>query len=179
MGTLALVPQVVQAVRIPVIAAGASQMRRALQPSLALGAAGVQVGTAYLLCAEATTSAIPRSAQERRGSRHGGYQCVYRAARSRHREPDRAGGRSDQRGRSSVPLAVSAVAPLRAKPKAWGAATFHLCGRVRIPADARRFQPVLLRAKLAAAGRVVSCVVVRLQPDLAIGHGDAETRKYN
>jgi nitronate monooxygenase len=62
MGTLALVPQILQAVRIPVVAAGGIADAKGVAAVMALGAAGVQVGTAYLLCAEATTSAVHRAA---------------------------------------------------------------------------------------------------------------------
>lgn len=61
-GTLALVPQIVRAVRVPVIAAGGIADARGVAAALALGAAAVQVGTAYLLCPEATTSAVHRAA---------------------------------------------------------------------------------------------------------------------
>ena len=61
-GTVALLPQVVSAVRVPVIAAGGIADSRAVAAAMALGAAGVQVGTAYLLCPEATTSAVHREA---------------------------------------------------------------------------------------------------------------------
>lgn len=61
-GTLALVPQVVAAVRIPVIAAGGIADARGVAAAMALGAAGVQIGTAYLLCPEATTSPLHRAA---------------------------------------------------------------------------------------------------------------------
>ncbi|MEW6769458.1 MAG: nitronate monooxygenase family protein [Pseudomonadota bacterium] len=47
-GTLALVPQVVDAVRVPVIAAGGIADGRGIAAAFALGASGVQVGTAYL-----------------------------------------------------------------------------------------------------------------------------------
>lgn len=61
-GTLALVPQIVAAVRVPVIAAGGIADARGVAAAMALGASGVQIGTAYLLCPEATTSALHRAA---------------------------------------------------------------------------------------------------------------------
>ena len=62
MGTMALLPQVIRAVRIPVIAAGGIADAGGVKAALALGAAGVQVGTSYLLCPEATTTALHRAA---------------------------------------------------------------------------------------------------------------------
>jgi nitronate monooxygenase len=61
-GTMALVPQVVDAVKVPVIAAGGIGDGRGIVAALALGAAGVQVGTAFLLTPEAKTSAMHRAA---------------------------------------------------------------------------------------------------------------------
>ncbi len=55
-GTFALVPQVADAVRVPVIAAGAVADARGLVAAFALGASAVQIGTAYLLCPEAGIS---------------------------------------------------------------------------------------------------------------------------
>ena len=60
--TFALLPQIVQAVNIPVIAAGGIADAKGVAAAMALGAAGVQIGTAYLLCPEATTSAVHRAA---------------------------------------------------------------------------------------------------------------------
>ena len=51
-GIFALVPQVVDAVKVPVIAAGAIADGRGIAAAFALGAAGVQVGSAYLRCPE-------------------------------------------------------------------------------------------------------------------------------
>jgi nitronate monooxygenase len=61
-GTLALVPQIVDAVRVPVIAAGGIADGRGIAAAFALGAAGAQVGTVYLLCPEAATPAMHRDA---------------------------------------------------------------------------------------------------------------------
>lgn len=61
-GTFALLPQVVRAVNVPVIAAGGIADANGVRAAMALGAAAVQVGTAYLLCPEATTTAVHRAA---------------------------------------------------------------------------------------------------------------------
>ena len=61
-GTLALVPQVVDAVKVPVVAAGGIADGRGIAAAFALGAAGTQLGTAYLLCPEAATSELHRDA---------------------------------------------------------------------------------------------------------------------
>jgi len=61
-GTFALIPQVVDAVRLPVIAAGGIGDHRGLVAALALGASAVQVGTAYLFSSEAKVSAAHRRA---------------------------------------------------------------------------------------------------------------------
>ncbi len=61
-GTLALVPQVVDAVRCPVIAAGGIADGRGIAAAISLGAAGVQIGTAFLACRESAASATHREA---------------------------------------------------------------------------------------------------------------------
>jgi nitronate monooxygenase len=61
-GTFALVPQIADAVRLPVIAAGGIGDHRGLAAALALGASAVQIGTAYLFCPEAKVSPAHRRA---------------------------------------------------------------------------------------------------------------------
>jgi nitronate monooxygenase len=61
-GTFALVPQVVDAVKVPVIAAGGIADGRGIAAAFALGAAGVQMGTAYLRCPESKVTAQGRLA---------------------------------------------------------------------------------------------------------------------
>jgi nitronate monooxygenase len=66
-GAVALVPQVVDAVRVPVIASGGIMDGRGLVAALALGASAVQMGTAFLACKEAGTNAAYREALLRGG----------------------------------------------------------------------------------------------------------------
>lgn len=70
LGLAALVPQVVAAVRVPVIAAGGIAGAAGVRAALALGAAGVQVGTSFMLCPEATTGAVHRAALASEAARH-------------------------------------------------------------------------------------------------------------
>jgi nitronate monooxygenase len=61
-GTFALVPQMVDAVKVPVIAAGGIADGRGIAAAFALGAAGVQIGSAYLRCPESKVIAAARVA---------------------------------------------------------------------------------------------------------------------
>jgi nitronate monooxygenase len=61
-GTFALVPQVVDAVKVPVIAAGGIADGRGIAAAFALGASGVQIGSAYLRCPESRVIAPARIA---------------------------------------------------------------------------------------------------------------------
>ncbi|WP_146647304.1 NAD(P)H-dependent flavin oxidoreductase [Labilithrix luteola] len=61
-GTMALVPQVVDAVKVPVIAAGGITDARGIVAAFALGASAVQLGTAYLFCPEAQVKPFHREA---------------------------------------------------------------------------------------------------------------------
>lgn len=61
-GTFALVPQIADAVRVPVIAAGGIGDARGIAAAFTLGASAVQLGTAYLFCPEAKISPAHRRA---------------------------------------------------------------------------------------------------------------------
>jgi nitronate monooxygenase len=60
-GTMALIPQVVDAVKVPVIAAGGIADGRGIAAALRLGASAVQVGTAFLACEESNASPLHRA----------------------------------------------------------------------------------------------------------------------
>jgi nitronate monooxygenase len=124
-GTLALVPQVVRAVRVPVIAAGGIADARGVAAAMALGAAGVQIGTAYLCCPEATTSAIHRAALKSDAARHTALTNVFtgRPARGIVNRFVREIGPMSAKA-PAFPLATAAVAPLRAKAEAMGSNDF-------------------------------------------------------
>ena len=97
LGTFALLPQIVRAVNVPVIAAGGIADASGVAAAMKLGASCVQVGTAYLLCPEATTSPVHRAAlQGCRGRTHGAHERVHRPAGARHRQPADARARPDQ-----------------------------------------------------------------------------------
>jgi nitronate monooxygenase len=70
MGTFSLLPQVVSAVNVPVIAAGGIANPQGVAAAMALGASAVQVGTAYLLAPECSTSAVHRAALKSPQARH-------------------------------------------------------------------------------------------------------------
>ncbi len=69
-GTFALLPQIVAAVHLPVVAAGGIADSDGVRAAMALGASGVQVGTAYLCADEALTSPKHRAALQSEAARH-------------------------------------------------------------------------------------------------------------
>ena len=124
-GTLALVPQIVNAVKTPVIAAGGIADAKGVAAALALGAAGVQVGTAYLLCPEATTSAVHRAALKSEAARHTALTNVFtgRPARGIVNRVMREVGPISAAA-PAFPLAAAAIAPLRAQAESLGSGDF-------------------------------------------------------
>ncbi len=125
MGTLALVPQIVSAVRLPVIAAGGIADAAGVRAALALGAVGVQVGTAYLCCHEASTSAVHRAALQHEGARLTALTNLFsgRPARGIVNRLMRELGPLHPAA-PAFPLAGAALAPLRAHAEARGRGDF-------------------------------------------------------
>src|SRR5207302_6134531 len=115
-GTFALVPQIVQAVSVPVIAAGGISDAKGVAAAMALGAAGVEMGTAFLLCREATTSAVHRAALKGEAARYTALTNVFtgRPARGIVNRVVREVGPISAAA-PAFPLATGALAPLRAK----------------------------------------------------------------
>ncbi|PTM42823.1 nitronate monooxygenase [Bosea sp. 124] len=124
-GTMALVPQVVDAVRVPVIAAGGIADARGIVAAFALGASAVQIGTAFLLCPEAKTSAVHRAALKTAKDNSMVLTNVLTGRPARgilNRLLREVGHLSDLA--PAFPQAGSAVAPLRAKAEAAGSGDF-------------------------------------------------------
>ena len=124
-GTMALVPQVAEAVRVPVIAAGGIADARASWPPSPLGASAVQIGTAYLFCPEAKVSAVHRRALESSKDNGTVITNVFTGRPARgilNRLVREVGPVSDLA--PEFPLAGGAVAPLRASSEAAGSEDF-------------------------------------------------------
>lgn len=123
--TFALVPQVVDAVGVPVIAAGGITDARGIAAALALGAAGVQIGTAFLFTPEAKIAAPYRAALAT--ARDDGTAVTNlmtgRPARGLVNRVMREIGPISAVA-PEFPLAAGALAPLRAKAEAQGSGDF-------------------------------------------------------
>ena len=155
-GTLSLVPQVVRAVKVPVIAAGGIADAGGVAAAMALGAAGVQVGTAYLLCPEATTSAVHRAALKSEAARHTALTNLFTGRPSRgivNRIMRELGPISS--APPAFPLATSAIAPLRAKAEAAGSGDFSPLWSGQNASGCREIPAAVLTRALAAGAPTV------------------------
>jgi len=131
-GTFALLPQIVRQVKLPVIAAGGIADARGVAAAIELGAAAVQVGTAYLLCPEATTSPVHRAALKSEATHHTALTNLFTGRPARgivNRIMKELGPISS--AVPAFPLATSAIAPLRAKAESAGSGDFSplWCGQ--------------------------------------------------
>ena len=124
-GTLALVPQVVDAVALPVIAAGGIADGRGIAAAFALGAAAVQIGTAYLFCPEAKVARLHREALHEDRRRETALTNVFtgRPARGILNRVMREVGPMSPLA-PAFPLAGGALAPLRARAEPAGSDDF-------------------------------------------------------
>ncbi|MGL4576744.1 MAG: NAD(P)H-dependent flavin oxidoreductase [Burkholderiaceae bacterium] len=118
-GTFALLPQMVRAVSVPVIAAGGIANAAGVRAAMQLGAAGVQIGTAYMLCDEATTSPMHRAALQSDTAAHTALTNLFtgRPARGIVNRLMRELGPINAAA-PAFPLATAGIAPLRAKAEA-------------------------------------------------------------
>lgn len=126
MGLMSLLPQLVAALNVPVLAAGGVVNVAGVQAAKRLGAAGVQVGTAYLYCPEATVHPLHKAALQ---SARAGYTQLTNLFTGR---PARGivnglmqalGGRGAEALSGlapAFPLATHALVPLRAAAEAQG-----------------------------------------------------------
>ena len=124
-GTFALLPQVVRAVSVPVIATGGIADASGVAAAMALGAAGVQLGTAYLLCPEAKTSAVHRAALRSPHALHTAMTNLFsgRPARGIMNRLMADLGPINVAA-PAFPLAAVALAPLRQKAESLGRGDF-------------------------------------------------------
>jgi len=152
LGTFALVPQVVDAVKIPVIAAGGIADARGVAAALRLGAAGVQIGTAYLLCPEASPSAVHRAALESDRARVTALTNLFTGRPARgivNRIMRELGPMSD--AVPPFPLATSALAPLRAAAESRGSGEFSPLWAGQNVSGCKEVSAAVLTRELASA----------------------------
>ncbi|KAA0983411.1 nitronate monooxygenase [Pseudomonas sp. ANT_J12] len=131
-GTFALVPQIVDAVKLPVIAAGGIADARGIAAAFHLGASAVQVGTAYLFTAEAKISAAHHKALRTAKDSETALTNLFTGRPARgilNRVMREIGPMSDKA--PAFPLAGGALMPLRAKDPAdfanlWAGQAFRL-----------------------------------------------------
>ena len=151
LGTVALVPQIARAVRVPVIAAGGIADAPGVAAALDLGASAVQVGTSYLCCDEATTSAIHRAALMSDAARHTALTNLFSGGPARgivNRIMRDLGSTSPYA--PPFPLASAAIAPLRAAAECAGRGDFSPLWSGQNPTGCRAAPAAEITRSLAA-----------------------------
>jgi nitronate monooxygenase len=150
-GTLALLPQIIRAVRVPVIAAGGIADAAGVAAALRLGAAAVQIGTSYMLCPEATTSAVHRAALMSDAARHTAITNIFTGRPARgivNRAIAEIGPIADDA--PTFPLAAAAMSALRAKAERLGSGDFSPLWSGQNATGCRRIPAADLTRALAA-----------------------------
>ena len=163
-GTMALVPQLADAVKIPIVASGGIADARGIVAAFALGASAVQIGTAYLRCPECRTTPLHRKSVEAAVEDQTVVTNIFtgRPARGiinrfiRERGPLNAAA-------PEFPSATEAVAPLRARAEQAGSADFSplWCGQAvrlctNIPAG--ELTRKMYEEALQLAGELPTCL---------------------
>src|SRR5262249_2172508 len=142
----------VETVRIPVIAAGGIADARGVAAAMALGAAGVQVGTAYLLCPEAATSTVHRAALTSAAAAATAITNLFTGRPARgivNRIMRELGPMSSVA--PTFPLAALAIAPLRAGAEARGSGDFSPLWAGQNPTGCKAVSAGLLTRELVGA----------------------------
>ena len=155
-GTFALVPQVVDAVKVPVIAAGAITDARGIAAALVLGASAVQIGTAYLFCPEAKI--LPPHRAALKTARDDGTALTNlitgRPARGLMNRVMREIGPMNVIA-PEFPLAGGALAPLHAKAQSQGSGDFSSMWSGQAASLGREMPARALTAKLVSETQAV------------------------
>jgi nitronate monooxygenase len=152
-GTFALVPQVADAVKVPVIAAGGITDGRGIAAAFALGAAGAQIGTAYLFTPESLITDLHRAALRDASDSQTALTNLFSGRPARglmNRLMREIGPMSDQA--PAFPTAGGALAPLKAKAEAAGAADFSSLWSGQAASLGREMDAGELTRQLAADG---------------------------
>jgi nitronate monooxygenase len=146
-----LLADVLQAVRVPVVVAGGIASAGAVRAAIDMGAAGVQIGTAYLLCPEARTSPIHRALLKSQRAHETAVTNLFtgRPARGIVNRLMRELGPMHPLT-PEFPLAAAAIAPLRAKAEAGGSGDFSPLWCGGDPSGAREVPAGVLTRALAA-----------------------------
>ncbi|MCL1125337.1 NAD(P)H-dependent flavin oxidoreductase [Shewanella surugensis] len=132
LGTFALLPQIIQQVELPVIAAGGIVDAQTVTLALSFGAMAAQVGTAYLLCDEAKTTALHRAAIKSHHAKHTALTTLFSGRPARgivNRIITEMGAMNTVV--PPFPLAATSITALRKKAEAVGIADFSplWCGQ--------------------------------------------------
>ena len=151
-GTFALVQQIVRAVKVPVIAAGGIADAKSVTAVMTLGAAGAQVGTAYLFCPEATTSPLHRAALKSDAAQTTAVTNLFtgRPARGIVNRLIREIGPMNSKA-PTFPLAATAIFALRAKAEPKGVNDFTGMWAGQNAAAGREMSAADLTLQLAGA----------------------------
>lgn len=153
-GTFALVPQIADAVAVPVIASGAIGDARSIAAALLLGASAVQIGTAYLFCPEAKITPSHRAALKASAEVGTVLTNVLTGRPARgfaNRIVRELGPMSDLA--PAFPLASGAIAPLQKNAQAQGSGDFSPLWAGQAAALGREMPAFELTKRLAEATR--------------------------